>query len=151
MCSTGPDLCCREASLWNLLLEPSVKGVGIDVNLPPSTGHPLPGPPISQEGPQGPFSGRDLLPSNIYFSSNASRIFGEMLWAERMQTGAAGVDALIHFSTFDWRLCGELIGHPLSSAWEAVVDLRWGTVKTFAAFYPYMRGVLTQQHACAIH
>lgn len=49
-----------------------------------------------------------------------------MMWAERMQTGAAGVDALIHFSTFDWRLCGEQIGHPLSSTWEAVVDLRWG-------------------------
>ncbi|KAL8440160.1 hypothetical protein Efla_003525 [Eimeria flavescens] len=102
----GPDLCCREASLWNVILEPGVDAVGLDVNLPHS----------ALESPRAP-------PSFLHLGTDPNKIFGEMLWAERMQTGAAGIDALLHFSTYDWQLCGQPISHALSNVWEAIVDL----------------------------
>ncbi|KAL8272050.1 hypothetical protein Esti_003985 [Eimeria stiedai] len=102
----GPDLCCREASLWNVILEPGVNAVGLDINLPPSA--------LEAPADAGSF---------LHLSKDPNNIFGEMLWAERIQTGAAGIDALMHFSTYDWRLCGEQVGHRLSNSWEAIVDL----------------------------
>ncbi|KAL8429732.1 hypothetical protein ACSSS7_006388 [Eimeria intestinalis] len=102
----GPDLCCREASLWNVLIEPEVTAVGLDINLPSSA--------LEAPADSGSF---------LHLGKNPNDIFGEMLWAERIQTGAAGIDALIHFTTYDWRLCGEPVGHRLSNSWEAIVDL----------------------------
>ncbi|KAL8440633.1 hypothetical protein Emag_007870 [Eimeria magna] len=107
----GPDLCCREASLWNVLLEPEVNAVGLDINLPSS----------ALEAPAE-------ADSFLHLGKDPNNIFGEMLWAERIQTGAAGIDALMHFSTYDWRLCGEPVGHRLSNSWEAIVDLSTGGI-----------------------
>lgn len=111
----GPDLCCREASLWNLLVEPTVHAVGFNINLPSTVSAASSGA-MQKAAPSE-------LPSFLHFGEDPAAIFGEMLWAERIQTGAAGFDALMHFSTYDWKLCGEQVGHPLSSNWEAIVDL----------------------------
>lgn len=113
---SGPDLCCREASLWNLLVEPTVHAVGFNINLPPAVSA-ASSTAVQKAAPSE-------VPSFVFFGDDPTAIFGEMLWAERIQTGAAGFDALMHFSTYDWRLCGEQVGHPLSSTWEAIVDLR---------------------------
>lgn len=99
-----------------MLLEPTVSAVGLDINLP-----------LAKSGPpsRGPSGGAPAgTPSFLHFGDDPKAIFGEMIWAERIQTGAAGFDALIHFSTYDWKLCGEPVGHPLSNSWEAIVDLR---------------------------
>ncbi|OEH79619.1 hypothetical protein cyc_03642 [Cyclospora cayetanensis] len=117
----GPDICCREASLWNMLLEPSVNAVGFDINLPDRVASPF---AAARASPEGRNEGLPAVPpSFMYLAADAQQIFGGMLWAHRMQTGAAGYDGLIHFTTFDWKLCGESVGHPLSNSWEAIVDL----------------------------
>lgn len=72
----------------------------------------------------------------LYLARDAANLFPDLLWAERAQSGAASADALVHFTAYDWQVCGESALHPVVSSLEVVLDLRQaedGSLKAAAA------------------